>query len=143
MFDGIDYHGVGVPACEISGVHEVGHEPLLVFLSENGIEAAFRVFNVVAELQCRSDVAEERATGGGAASEGSQSDAVSGVGFDFCPRGTDKLTEIAADAGIVFEDVSDFCYALARHAFVATNDEDEFFRLPVHCEIKMLVADSP
>ena len=43
----------------------------------------------------------------------------------------------------MFEDVSDFGDALARHAFVATDDEDEFFGLPVHCEIEMLVADSP
>ena len=143
VFDGIDYHGVGVPASEISGVHEVGHEPLLVFLSENGIEAAFRVFNVVAELQCRSDITEEGAAGRGAASEWSQSDAVTGVGFDFCPRGTDKLTEIVVDEGIVFEDVSDLGYALARHAFVATDDEDEFLGLPIHNEIEVLVADSP
>ena len=133
VFDGIDYHGVGMLTSEISGVHEVGHEPISVFSSQVGIEAAFRVFDVVAELECGADIAEERAAGGGAASEGSQSDAVSGVGFDFCPRGTDKLTEIAADEGIVLEDVSDLGYALASHAFVATDDEDEFLGLPCRC----------
>ena len=129
VFDGIDYHGVGVPASEVAGVHKVGHEPISVFTPQIGIEAAFRVFNVVAELECGSDIAEERAAGGGAASERSQSDAVSGVGFGLCPRGADEVAEIASDAGIVFEDVSDFGYALARHAFVATDDEDEFFGL--------------
>ena len=143
VFDGIDYHGVGVPASEITGVHEVGHEPISVFFAEVGIEAAFGVFDVVAELECGSDIAEERAAGGGAASEGSQSDAVTGVGFGFCPWGADEVSEIAVDEGIVFEDVSDFRYALARHAFVAADDEDEFFGLPIHNEIEVLVADSP
>ena len=64
MFDGIDDDGVGVPASEVAGVHEVGHEPVLVFFSEVGIEAAFWVFNVVAEFECGPDIAEEGAAGG-------------------------------------------------------------------------------
>ena len=143
VFDGINHHGVGVAASEVAGVHEVGHEPLSVFTSQRGIQAAFGVFDVVAEFEGGSDIAEERAARGGAASEGSQSDAVAGVGLGFCPWGTDEVAEVAVDEGIVFEDVSDFCYALARHAFVAADDEDEFFRLSVHHEIEVLVADSP
>ena len=43
----------------------------------------------------------------------------------------------------MFEDTADFGYALARHAFVATDDEDEFFGLHPHNEVESLVADSP
>ena len=102
VFDGIDYDGVGVPASEVAGVHEVGHEPVLVFFSEVGIEAAFRIFDVVAELECGSDIAEERAAGGGAPPERSQSDAVSCVGFGLCPGGTDQIPEIGTNQGIAF-----------------------------------------
>ena len=71
VFDGIDYYGVGSLASEVAGVHEVGHEPFHVFFSEVGIEASFRVFNVVAKLECGPDIAEEGAAGRGAASDGS------------------------------------------------------------------------
>ena len=64
VFDGIDDDGVGVFAPQVAGVHEVGHEPVPVFFSEVGIEAAFWVFNVVTQFQRRADIAEEGAAGG-------------------------------------------------------------------------------
>ena len=81
MFDGVDYDGVGVRVPEVAGVHEVGHEPVPVFFSENGIEAAFRVFDIVAQFQRRADITEERAAGRRASSERSQPHAVTGVGL--------------------------------------------------------------
>ena len=45
--------------------------------------------------------------------------------------------------GLLFKDLANFGYALARHAFVATDNEDEFFGLPVHGEIEVFVADPP
>ena len=62
VFYGIDDDGVGVFASQVAGVHEVGHEPVPVFFSEVGIEAAFWVFNVVAQFQRRSNIANQRAT---------------------------------------------------------------------------------
>ena len=62
VFYGIDDDGVGVFAAEVAGVHEVGHEPVPVFFSEVGIEAAFWVFNVVAQFQRRSNIANQRTT---------------------------------------------------------------------------------
>ena len=64
VFYGIDDDGVGVFAAEVAGVHEVGHEPVPVFFSEVGIEAAFWVFNVVAQFQRRSNIAKEGAARG-------------------------------------------------------------------------------
>ena len=62
VFYGIDDDGVGVFAAEVAGVHEVGHEPVPVFFSEVGIEASLRVFNVVAQFQRRSNIANQRTT---------------------------------------------------------------------------------
>ena len=52
VFDGVDYDGVGVLAAEVAGVHEVGHEPVAcLLLAQVRIEAAFRIFDVVAQLE--------------------------------------------------------------------------------------------
>ena len=67
----------------------------------------------------------------------------SGVGFGFCPRGTDQVAEIASDEGIAFFDFGEFRLCAGAPCVVATDNEDEFFGLPVHGEIEVFVADPP
>ena len=66
------------------------------------------------------------------ATQRTERDSVLGVGLFFRPHIADQVAKILADEGIAFKDLADFGYALARHGFGATDNEDEFFGLHPH-----------
>ena len=131
VFDGIDDHGVGVFAPDIACVHEIGHEPVLCPSSRRaGLRQ--RLGSSMSSQSLSVGLAPPRSSprGEGTASEGLQADAVTSGGRLFCPRGSDEVSEVATDEGILFKHLTDFDEALACLARVTTDDEDEFFGLP-------------
>ena len=139
-------YGVGVDDVEVSfdagSEHDVRKEPIRVFVTQVGVHAAFRVFEVVDDDERRAFSGDEGAPRGLLSSEHTDSDAVCGLAFILFPYATSEVTEVSDYFGIFGETFEVFENAL-RHGLIAADDEDEFFVRDAFSDLKGFETDSP